>query len=272
MKAMAMRGSLVIGLTLMSLVFLFPFYMMVVMGTYYSEDLFKQLPILPSGYILENLKTILSADFLRNYWNSFYVAVLFTVVSVGISALTGFAFGKYEFRGRKVLFGFILITMMIPGQLGLIAYVMEMKWFHLNNTHMPLIIAGLNNAFGVFFMTQFVQSTVPTEVVESARIDGCKEPQIFLRIVIPFLMPAISTLGLICFLGSWNNYLLPLVTINKPELYTLPLGIANLSTVFRTDYSASILGLTLGTLPLIILFLFGSKTLVRGLTGGAVKG
>lgn len=162
--------------------------------------------------------------------------------------------------------------MMIPGHLGLIAYVMEMKWFHLNNTHAPLILAGLNNAFGVFFMTQFIRSSVPTEVIESARIDGCSEPAILTRIVVPFLMPAISTLGLISFLGSWNGYLLPLVTINKPELYTLPLGIANLSTVFRTDYSASILGLTLGTLPLIILFLFGSKTLVRGLTGGAVKG
>ncbi|WP_231637789.1 ABC transporter permease subunit [Paenibacillus sp. FSL R5-0912] len=121
-------------------------------------------------------------------------------------------------------------------------------------------------------MTQFIRSSVPTEVIESARIDGCSEPAILTRIVVPFLMPAISTLGLISFLGSWNGYLLPLVTINKPELYTLPLGIANLSTVFRTDYSASILGLTLGTLPLIVLFLFGSKTLVRGLTGGAVKG
>ncbi|NMO94980.1 carbohydrate ABC transporter permease [Paenibacillus lemnae] len=266
------KWLLIIVLTVVSLLFLFPFYMMFAMGTYYSEALFKKLPILPSGYLLDNLKTILSADFLRTYWNSFYVAVLFTFVSVLMSALTGFAFGKYEFKGKKWLYGFILLTMMIPGQLGLIAFVMEMKWFHLNNSHAPLIIAGLNNAFCVFFMTQFVQSSVPMEVVESARIDGCTEPGIFSRIVIPFLLPAISTLGLICFLGSWNNYLLPLVTINKPELYTLPLGIANLSTRYRTDYSASILGLTLGTLPLIVLFLFGSKTLVRGLTGGAVKG
>lgn len=263
---------LIVVLTALSLLFLFPFYLMITMGTYYSEDLFKKLPIVPSGYLTDNLKTVLSSDFLHNYWNSFYVAVLFTVVTVFLSALTGFGFGKYEFKGRKFLYGFILVTMMIPGQLGLIAFVMEMKWFHLNNTHMPLIIAGLNNAFGVFFMTQFVQSSVPTEVVESARIDGCTEPQIFYRIVVPFLLPAISTLGLISFLGSWNNYLLPLVTINKPELYTLPLGIANLSTQYRTDYSASILGLSLGTIPLIVLFLFGSKTLVRGLTGGAVKG
>ncbi|WP_138751462.1 carbohydrate ABC transporter permease [Paenibacillus sinopodophylli] len=263
---------LYVVLVLASLVFLFPFYMMLTMGTYYSEDLFKTLPILPSSYLLENLKTVVSPSFLLNYWNSFYVAVLFTAASVGVCAMTGFAFAKYEFRGKGFLYGFILLTMMIPGQLGLIAFVMEMKWFHLNNTHAPLIISGLNNAFGVFFMTQFMRSSVPTEVIESARIDGCTEPRIFGSIVIPFLMPAISTLGLICFLGSWNNYLLPLVTINRPELYTLPLGIANLSTQYRTDYSASILGLTLGTLPLIILFLFGSKTLVRGLTGGAVKG
>ncbi|SFE53356.1 multiple sugar transport system permease protein/cellobiose transport system permease protein [Paenibacillus catalpae] len=262
----------VLSLSFISLLFLFPFYLMIVMGTYYSEDLFKKLPLLPSGYFVENMKTILSANILHNYWNSFYVAVLFTFVTVGVAAITGFAFGKYEFAGKKYLYGFILLTMMIPGQLGLIAYVMEMKWFHLNNTHAPLILAGLNNAFGVFFMTQFARSSVPAEVVESARIDGCSEPGLFVRIVVPFLLPAISTLGLISFLGSWNNYLLPLVTINKPDLYTMPLGIANLSTVFRTDYSASILGLTLGTLPLIVLFLFGSKTLVQGLTGGAVKG
>lgn len=272
MKMKFAKGLSVFSLSIIAIIFLFPFYMMIVMGTYYSEDLFKQLPILPSNYLLENFKTILSSNFLLNYWNSFYVAVLYTIVSVGISVVTGFAFGKYEFKGKSVLYGFILATMMIPGQLGLIAYVMEMKWFHLNNTHAPLIIAGLNNAFGVFFMTQFTRSSVPNEVVESARIDGCTDPGILVRIVMPFLLPAITTLGLICFLGSWNNYLLPLVTINKPELYTLPLGIANLSTVFRTDYSASILGLALGTLPLVILFLCSSKTFVRGLTGGAVKG
>ncbi|WP_231637788.1 hypothetical protein [Paenibacillus sp. FSL R5-0912] len=110
------------------------------MGTY-SEDLFKQLPILPSGYLLENLQTIMSASFLRNYWNSFYVAVLFTLVTVGVASITGFAFVKYEFKGKNALHGFILLTMMIPGHLGLIAYVMEMKWFHLNNTHAPLILA-----------------------------------------------------------------------------------------------------------------------------------
>ncbi|MNW39588.1 L-arabinose transport system permease protein AraQ [compost metagenome] len=266
------KWALRLVLSLLSITFLFPFYIMIVMGTYYSENLFKSLPLFPSNYLLNNFRTILSADFLLNYWNSFYVAVLYTLITVAISAITGFAFGKYEFRGRRVLYTFILATMMIPGQLGLIAYVMEMKWFHLNNTHVPLLIAALNNAFGVFFMTQFVQSSVPTEIIESARIDGCREPQIFYRIVLPFLMPAVSTLGLISFLGSWNNYLLPLVTLNHPKLYTLPLGIANLSTVFRTDYSASILGLSLGTLPLIILFLFGSKTLVQGLTGGAIKG
>ncbi|QYR23058.1 carbohydrate ABC transporter permease [Paenibacillus sp. sptzw28] len=268
----AAKWGAVSVLALLTALCLLPFYTMVVMGTYYSEDLFKQLPLLPSHYLAHNLNTVLQGDFMKYYGNSVYVAILFTAISVGISTITGYAFGKFDFPGRKVLYLIILATMMIPGQLGLIAYVMEMKWFHLGNTHMPLLIAGLNNAFGVFFMTQFSRSSVPAEVLESARIDGCGELGAFVRIAYPFLMPAVSTLALLAFLGSWNNYLLPLVTLNKPDLYTLPLGIANLSTVYRTDYSASILGLTLGTLPLIVLFLFGSKTLVRGLTGGAVKG
>jgi cellobiose transport system permease protein len=266
------QPTLYVNLTLISILCLLPFYIMVVMGTYYSEDLFKHVPLLPGTYLLGNLKTVLSGGFLISYWNSLYIAVVYTFITVLISAITGYAFAKFDFKGKNALYIFIVCTMMIPNQLGLIAYVMEMKMFHFNNTHMPLLIPALNNAFGVFFMTQFNRSSVPTEVIESARIDGCSEPTIFYRIVIPFLMPAVSTLGLMSFLGSWNNYLLPLVTLNEPKLFTLPLNIANLSTVFRTDYSASILGLTLGTLPLIIIFLFGSNTLVRGLTGGAVKG
>jgi cellobiose transport system permease protein len=264
--------TLNLALVSVSLLCLLPFYIMVVMGTYYSEDLFKHVVLLPSTYLWHNLKTVVQGGFLVSYWNSLYIAVLYTFITVLICAITGYAFGKFDFKGKKAFYTFVICTMMIPNQLGLIAYVMEMKIFGFNNTHIPLLIPALNNAFGVFFMTQFNRSSVPTEVIESARIDGCHEVTIFYRIVLPFLMPAVSTLGLISFLSAWNSYLLPLVTLNIPKLFTLPLNIANLSTVYRTDYSASILGLTLGTLPLIIIFLFGSNTLVRGLSGGAIKG
>ncbi|KQX48728.1 carbohydrate ABC transporter permease [Paenibacillus sp. Root444D2] len=266
------KGLVITGLTLICLIVLSPFYNMIIMGTYYANDLFQGVVLLPGNYFIQNLKKVMSGNFPLFYLNSLYVAVLSTVLTLSFSALTGYAFGKFEFKGKKWLYLFILFTMMIPGQLGMIAYVIEMKFFHLNNTHMPLIIAACNNAFGVFFMTQFSSSSVPTEVLESARIDGCGELKLFYQIVVPFLMPALTTLGLLAFLWSWNNYLLPLVTINKPDLFTLPLGITTLSSAYRYDYSASILGLSLGTLPLIILFLFGNKTLVRGLTGGAVKG
>ncbi len=263
---------LVVVLSVISIISILPFYIMIVMGTYYSEDLFTKIALLPQNYVLNNFKSILETNFFQFYWNSFYIAVLVTVLSVFVSALTGFAFAKYEFRGRKFLYNFVLATMMIPGQLGLVAFVVEMKNFHWTNTHLPLIIPAAASAFGVFWMTQYIKGSVPTEVIESARIDGCNEPLLFFRIVIPFIKPAIATLSMLMFLGSWNSYLLPMILLNKASLYTLPLGIIMLGSERRVDYAARILELSLGTVPLLIIFAFGSKSFIRGISAGAVKG
>jgi cellobiose transport system permease protein len=121
-------------------------------------------------------------------------------------------------------------------------------------------------------MTQFMNGTIPKEVIESARVEGCPERRVFLQIVLPYIRPAIVTLGLLAFFGSWNSYLTPLVVLSKAKLYTLPLGITMLAAVFRTDIAAQIMALGIGTIPLIILYLAGSRFFMRGLTAGAVKG
>lgn len=255
-----------------SLFALFPFYMMFTMGTYISEDLFKGLIFTPGNYLIENFKTIMRSNFHLFYINSFYISIISTALCIIVSALTGFALSKYTFKLRNFMFFFILSTMMIPGQLGLIGYVIEMRFFGLTSSHIPLIIPWIASAFGVFWMTIFIRDAVSNEIIESARIDGCHDFRIFYQIVLPMILPAIVTLSLLTFLYSWNSYLLPLVLINRPEMYTVPLGIVTLSGMYRTDYAAQILGLGLGTLPIIILYAFGSKQFTQGLLAGAVKG
>ena len=260
---------LISGITMIAV---FPFYSMIIMGTHYANDLFTGIKLLPGAYLLENFKTLLTIDIVGYYKNSLLVAVSSMILCVLVCSMAGFAFAKYEFRGKNILFTFILLTMMIPMQLGLVAFVIEMKTLGWLNTLLPLIIPPAANAFGAFWMTQFAKSAIPNEVIESARIDGCGEFRLFFQIALPFMKPACTTLGLLAFLWSWNSLLTPLILITQESLYTLPLGIRQLNTNFRFDFAAQILGLTLGTIPILIIFAVFSKSLIRGLSAAAVKG
>lgn len=259
-------------LSFISIVGLLPFYFMFILSTYNTDDIYKGLAIFPNTYALQNLRTVFSSDFPIFYRNSLYVTILSTLLCTLVSSLAGFAFAKYSFRGKKLLFNFILVTMMIPAQLGLVAYVMEMKFLGLNNTHIPLMLQWGASAFGVFWMTQYIRSRVPYEIMESSRIDGCSELRTYYSIILPFIKPALVTLSILVFMWSWNNYLLPVIIINKPRMFTIPMGIATLGSYYRTDYGAKIMGLSLGTVPAIIAFIAGSRYFIQGLTAGALKG
>ncbi|BBI32843.1 carbohydrate ABC transporter permease [Cohnella abietis] len=264
-----------IGLLVMlviSIMAFYPFYSMLIMSTYQSNDLYTSIKLLPGNYLGENFKTLFSIDFLAYYKNSIIVAISTTVLGVLVSAAAGFAFGKYKFRFKNVLFVSVLLTMMIPMQFGIVAFVIEMRWFGWLDTLLPLIIPPAANAFGVFWMTQFARSTIPDEVMESARIDGCGETSIFFKIVLPFLRPAFITLGLLFFLWSWNSFFVPLIVLSTDSLYTIPLGIRGLAGQFRADSAAQILGLTIGTIPVLVFFAIFSKNLIEGLASSAVKG
>lgn len=255
-----------------SLIMFSPFYVMFMMGTYSTGDIFKRMPFLPGNYLFENLKTVFSSDFIRYYWNSTYVAVFTTLGAVFVSTMAGFGFAKYEFKGKNILFASVLISMMIPTQLGLVAFAIEMRMLGWTNTHLPLIIPSMAYAFGVFWMTQYMRSTVPNEILDSAKIDGCTDFRAFIQIVLPYVKSSLVTLVLLVFITSWNNYLTPLIVLNKQELFTIPLGITTLGNFFRADYGARIAGLCIGTIPLIIVFAIGSKYFIKGLMAGAIKG
>jgi len=265
-------GLMCLIMLLFALFSLTPFYFMLIMGTHVNEDLFTGLKLLPGNYLMENWKTIMATDFVHYYGNSLYIAVITTVGGTLVSSLAGFAFAKYDFKFKNILLLVVIGTLAIPNQLGLIGFVVEMKWMGMINSHWPLILPPMVNAFAVFWLMSFIKTAIPNEVMESCRIDGCGELRIFWRIVLPNITPAIVTIFLILFLQSWNNYLVPLVVLNKEHLYTIPLAISMLGNMYRNDYAAKILALALATLPVLIFFAVFSKSLIRGLMVGSVKG
>lgn len=275
MKKAKKRAAAVIKqiiLIVMTLIMFFPLYIVFVMGTYYSEDIFKDLPILPSDYFLTNLKLVISKGYFSAYFNSITVSVVSVILSVLVSTMIGFALAKYNFKGKKFIFAFVMAIMMIPGQISMIGYMLEMRKLNLINTLLPLIFTWAAHPLGAFLMMQFISDGIPDELLESARLDGCSEPGIFFKIVIPCIKSGFVTLATLVFLWSWNNYVLPLILINKQELFTIPLMVNNLSNAFRSDYGAIMCALGLSVLPMIVIFSLCSRTFIQGIAAGAVKG
>lgn len=251
---------------------LLPFILMLNIGTYETNEVYKQIPILPGNYLAENLKTVFQSDFLVFFKNSFIVAGCSIVFTLLFSSLAGFAFAKYQFKGKNGLFMVVLAMMMLPPQLGMIAYLWEMRLLGLSQTLIPLILPWISNTFGVFWMTQYIRSSVPSEIIDSCHMDTSNDLIIFFRLILPIVRPGIMSLALISFIWSWNDFLLPMVLITRKELFTIPLGMATFSNMYKVNYSAQILALSISLLPIFILFFVGSKQLISGLTAGAVKG
>ena len=261
-----------IAITLVSLISFIPFYYTVVMATHSTDEVMLGLSLLPGKYLFQNIATALNKTFWISFRNSLLVSLLSMTASVSISLMAGYGLAAYEFRVKKIIYNFVLRTMMVPSVLGMIGYMQEMRVLHLSGTLAPLILIWFPNGFGVFWITQYLKNSLQMELVESARIDGCNEFKIFYRIVLPCIKPAIISLCLLIFLWSWNSYLLPLVMINKADNYTIPLYIQSLGNEHRKDIAAQITGLLISVVPLIAAFAVFSKDFIRGLTEGAVKG
>jgi multiple sugar transport system permease protein len=162
-------------------------------------------------------------------------------------------------------------TMLLPGFMNMIPSFMVMDALGWIDQHRALYIPGAASAFGIFLMRQFASTAVPRELIEAARMDGCGEFGIYWRIVLPLLKPALGTLGLITFIGSWNNFIGPLVVMRSAANYTLPLALRSLQSPVNTEWGALMAGSAIATLPLLLLFLVSSRQLIAGLTAGAVK-
>lgn len=214
------------------------------------------------------VEMFVSINFARYFFNSCLVSVVVTVVGVVISAMGGFAFAKYEFRGKNLLFLYFIGTMMIPTQVTLIPLFLIFRWLGLLDTYLALILPGLTSAFGIFMMRQFI-ATLPNDLLDSARIDGATEGSLFFRIVLPTIKPALGALGIFIFIGIWNDFMWPLVAISRDELKTIQLGLASFVQVHSASWHLVMAGATCALIPVIAVFLLFQKQFIAGvaLTG-----
>jgi ABC-type glycerol-3-phosphate transport system permease component len=252
-----------------------PFLWMILGSFKTTTEIFRYPPaLLPDRWIVANYVDLFRLTlFARWYGNSLSVAAIGTLAVLFFSSLAGFGFAKYEFRGREVLFNVLIASMIIPFGVILIPLFVLVSRAGMLDKYMTLIVPFMAPAFGIFMMKQFMAS-IPSELLDSARIDGAQEFGIYARIVLPLLRPALGALTVFTFLGSWNSFLWPLVVLRSVRNYTLPVGLATLvgiGTGGRTEYGMLLSGATLISLPVIAVFLLMQRQFIAGLTLGSVK-
>ncbi|WPC68050.1 carbohydrate ABC transporter permease [Rhodoferax ferrireducens] len=255
-------------------IMLAPFYFMFVFASHSRSDIFSLPPPLWFGNDFMLNFSILTEriPFWRSLGWSLYVALAATGLTLLFCSMGGYAFAMFEFRFKKPLFTLVMATMLLPAFLGMIPTFMIMDAFGWIDQPRALYIPGAASAFGIFMMRQFITSSIPRDLIEAARMDGCGELRIYWSIVLPLLQPAMGTLGLITFIGSWNNFIGPLIVMRSPEMYTLPLALRSLQSPVNTEWGALMAGAAIATVPLLVLFAISSRRLIDGLTSGAVRG
>ncbi len=209
--------------------------------------------------------------FQHNLLNSIFLASTTVIVQLFFSSLAGFALAKYEFKGKKLLTILMLATLMIPGQLTMAPLFELLHRLGLVDSYLGLIIPGAVSVFGIFLFRQSIMS-IPDELLQAARIDGCSEFQIYRDIVMPVSRPMIGAFCLISFMGTWNSFLWPQIILHNRNLFTLPIALSQMIGVYNQEYGMLMAGTLISVLPVIILFLILQKEFVAGLTAGAVKG
>lgn len=259
--------------TVGALIMLAPFYFMFVFATHSRTEIFSLPPPMFLGDdFMANLHILTERmPFWRNLGWSLYVAIASTALTLIFCSIGGYAFAMFDFRYKNALFGLVMATMLLPSFMNMIPTFMIMDMLGWIDQPRALYIPGAASAFGIFLMRQFVTSSIPKDLIEAARMDGCGEFGIYTRIVLPLLKPALGTLGLITFIASWNNFIGPLIVMRSPEMYTLPLALRSLQSPVDTEWGALMTGSAIATLPLVVLFILSSRQLISGLTTGAVK-
>ncbi len=263
--------TLLIGICIFML---FPFLWMVITSLKTADEIFHIPMILVPAHPDLHAYIYLFQQYpiLRVTWNTFFIALTGTVLSLFFCSLGGYAFAKFKFPGKQGLFSFLLGTLVIPSVVTLIPVYLIMRNLKWIDTILPLIIPGAANAFGIFFMRQYI-SSISDDIMDAARIDGAGEFTIFWRIVVPIIAPGLTSLGLIFFMGAWNAILGPLIYLKSPQNFTLPLVIRSMtSPVGRTIYDTQMAASVISIIPLLIIFLLFQRRLMEGIAAGAVKG
>ena len=262
--------AVLIGGTILAL---FPFYWMVVMATNSNADIYRFPPKLTFGsQLATNLRNVFdSIDFFGSILNTIVVAGTTTLLVLFFDSLAAFAFAKFDFPGRKALFGVLIGTFFLPVGLAIIpgfVIMVELGWV---GSLKALIVPAAANAFGIFFLRQYVNNAVPDSVLDAARLDGAGFFRQYLRVVVPIIRPGLAFLGIYTFIASWNDFIWPLVVLVNPDQVTLQVALQQLNTVHGLDYSRVMTGALLSVIPLIVMFLLFARNFVSDLAKGAVR-
>jgi len=277
-----------------AIIALFPLYWMFITAFQLPNEVFsmppkfiptvvkKFIPLLLQGdkeqaiFILtESLRNVkilfIDTGLYRWFMNSLIVSVVSTLGILLFDSMAGYVFAKKQFPGRDFLFWMMISTMMIPGQVTLVPMYILVTRLGIKGSLYSVIFPPLAMVFGVFLMRQFMK-TIPTELIEAAKIDGASELSIYWKIILPLSKPALATLGILVFMSVWNSFLWPLIILNKDYLFTLPVGLKNLQDKNLVDYGLLMSGASISAIPMFIVFLFFQKYFVKGLTLGSLKG
>ncbi len=262
-------------LALTILVFAYPLYYTFLLASSDATSIAKNpIPsLIPQGEFADNVRRVMDSgiDLWGAFWNSLIVAAVVSLSVVFFSTLAGYAFSKLRFRGRDGLLTFVIATMAVPAQLGVVPLFMVMAKLNWTGELISVIVPAMVSAFGVFWMTQYIRDALPYELIEAARVDGASMFRTFWSVALPSARPAASMLALFTFVGSWTNFFWPFVVLGAKNP-TLPVALQLLQASYFKDYSLIMAGVVVATIPLLILFVFAGRQLVSGIMQGAVKG
>lgn len=274
LKRYVSRGIIYVLALAVAVTAFYPFFVMIISSTHDNYNIVAKINYLPGQKLAENYERLTrNIELYRGIFNSLFLAVAVTVIQNYFVIMAAYAFAKFNFKGKNILFSVVMVAMMLPGQLGIIGFYKEIQALNLLNSYITLVVPTIANCFAVFFYKQYIDGALPNELIEAAIVDGCKEISIFHKIVLPLMVPALVTQGVMTFIGTWNSYLTPLIVLNDKKKMTLPLMIATVRDATHADYGAQYVGMLVSVIPLVIVFCFASRIIMEKISiGAAVKG
>jgi multiple sugar transport system permease protein len=274
LETLGMRTIVYVFLVLLLVITVIPIWLLVVNATRSTTEIQQGISALPSTHLFENFRILESKglNMGRGFTNSLFVAAASTVVAVYFGFLTAYGIVIYNFRGRNLFMGFVVLLVLIPMQFSIVGFFHYMSRFGLTDNYAALILPLLASAASVFFAKQYLESVVVQELIDAARIDGASEIGIFHRVMMPLAIPGMATLAIFAFVAAWNNFFNAFILISSIDKYTLPMMVQTLrGDVYRTEYGAIYLGLAITVVPILVMYAFFSRYIISGIAMGAMK-
>ena len=261
-------------LIILAIICILPLWILIVNATRSTPQIQQGISLIPGSNLSANWKNLTGRGFKlsQGFYNSVFISVSVTVLTVYFSMMFSYAVHVYEFFYKKFLYGFVMVLVLVPTQVAIIGFYRYMSYLKLTNSYIPLIIPAIAAPGAIFFCKQYLEAVIVKDLIDAARIDGYGELAIFHKIMMPIAKPGAFTMGIFAFVSSWNNFFTPFIMISKMEKYTLPMLVQTLrGDTYRTEYGSIYLGLAVSIVPIIIVYALFSRYIVNGIAMGAVK-